>query len=94
MQQPPPYPNYPPHVDDYDDEINLLDYVIVLLKYKWLIFGIVFTTGVAAVIISLMLPNIYRSEATIMPRKQEKSAASSLSTVTGELPPPPEPIVV
>jgi hypothetical protein len=34
MQQPPPYPNYPPHVDDYYDEINLLDYVIVLLKHK------------------------------------------------------------
>ena len=63
MQQPPPYPNYPPYEYE-EDEINLLDYVIVLLKYKWLIFGIVFITGVAAVIISLMLPNIYRSEAT------------------------------
>jgi uncharacterized protein involved in exopolysaccharide biosynthesis len=83
MQQPPPYPNYPPYEEE--EEINLLDYVIVLLKYKWLIFGIVFVTGVAAVIISLMLPNIYRSEATIMPRQQEKSAASSALSALGGL---------
>ena len=85
MQQPPPYPNYPPHVDDYDDEINLLDYIIVLLKYKWLIFGMVFVSGVAAVIISLMLPNIYRSEATIIPRQQDKSATSSALSALGAL---------
>ena len=84
MQQPPPYPNYPPHEYE-EDEINLLDYVIVLLKYKWLIFGIVFVTGLAAVIISLMLPNIYRSEATIMPRQQKKSAASSALSALGGL---------
>ena len=85
MQQPPPYPNYPPHVDDYDDEINLLDYFIVLLKHKWLILGIVFVTGLAAVIISLMLPNIYRSEATIIPRQQEKAATSSALAALGAL---------
>jgi uncharacterized protein involved in exopolysaccharide biosynthesis len=85
MQQPPPYPNHPPHLDNYDDEINLLEYVIVLLKYKWLIFGIVFATSVAAVIISLMLPNIYRSEATIIPRQQEKSEISSALSALGAL---------
>jgi uncharacterized protein involved in exopolysaccharide biosynthesis len=84
MQQPPPYPNYPPYEYE-EDEINLLDYVIVLLKYKWLIFGIVFAAGVAAVIISLMLPNIYRSEATIIPRQQEKSATSSALSALGAL---------
>ena len=78
----PPYPDYPPYEED---EINLLDYVIVLLKYKWLILGIVFVTGVAAIIISLMLPNIYRSEATIIPRQQEKSATSSALSALGAL---------
>jgi uncharacterized protein involved in exopolysaccharide biosynthesis len=78
-----PYGEYPPYVDE--DEINLLDYFIVLLKYKWLIFGIVFLTGLAAVIISLMLPNIYRSEATIIPRPQEKSGASSALSALGAL---------
>jgi uncharacterized protein involved in exopolysaccharide biosynthesis len=84
MQQPPPHPPYPQYGYE-EDEINLLDYVIVLLKHKWLIFGIVFVTGLAAVIISLMLPNIYRSEATIMPRQQEKSAASSALSALGGL---------
>jgi len=77
------YPDYPPYVEE--DEINLLDYFIVLLKHKWLIFGIVFAIGVAAVIISLMLPTIYRSEATIIPRQQEKSATSSALSALGAL---------
>jgi uncharacterized protein involved in exopolysaccharide biosynthesis len=83
-EQYPGYPPYPPYEYE-DDEINLLDYVIVLLKYKWLILGIVFATGVAAVIITLMLPNIYRSEATIIPRQQEKSPASSALSALGAL---------
>ena len=87
MQQPPPHSPYPPYPpNEYeDDEINLLDYVIVLLKHKWLIFGIVFATGVAAVIISLILPNIYRSEAIITPRQQEKSPTSSALSALGAL---------
>jgi uncharacterized protein involved in exopolysaccharide biosynthesis len=84
MQQPPPHPPYPQYEYE-DDEINLLDYVIVLLKYKWLILGIIVVTGVAALIISLMLPNIYRSEATIIPRQQEKSATSSALSALGAL---------
>jgi uncharacterized protein involved in exopolysaccharide biosynthesis len=76
-----PHPDYPPYIEE--DEINLLDYVIVLLKYKWLILGIVFVAGVAAVIISLNLTNIYRSEATIIPRQQEKSATSSALSALG-----------
>jgi len=77
-QTPPPY-MYPP-----EDEINLLDYLIVLLKHKWFIIAIVFVAGVASVIYSLQLTNIYRSEATIAPRKEEKTAASStLSALRG-----------
>ncbi len=85
MQQPPPHPPYPQSEYDYEDEINLLDYVIVLLKHKWLICGIVFAAGVAAGIISLNLPNIYRSEATIIPRQQQKSATSSALSALGAL---------
>jgi uncharacterized protein involved in exopolysaccharide biosynthesis len=66
-----------------DEEINLLDYLVVLLKHKWLIFGIVFATGIAAIIISIRLPNIYRSEATIIPKQQEKSATSSALSALG-----------
>ncbi len=77
-QTPPPY-MYPP-----EEETNLLDYLIVLLKYKWLIIAMVFVAGVASVIYSLQLTNIYRSEATIIPRKGEKTATSStLSALRG-----------
>ena len=71
--------NYPP----YEDEINLLDYVIVLLKHKWMIFFLVFIAGVAAVIYSLRLPEIYRSESTIVPIGQEKASLSSRLSALG-----------
>jgi len=68
-----------------EDEINLLDLVIVLLKRKWVIIGMVFCVGVISVVVSLALPNIYRSQATIVPREQEKSTASSALSALGGL---------
>ena len=74
----------PQHVPQYpDDEINLLDYLIVLLKHKWRIAYIVIIAGIIAVIYSVRLPNIYRSEATIIPRQEEKSQTSTLSALRG-----------
>jgi len=82
QQQIPPTP--PPYMYPPEDEINLLDYLIVLLKYKWLIISMVFVASVASVIYSLQLTNIYRSEATIAPRQEEKTATSStLSALRG-----------
>ena len=52
----------------------MLDYFIVLFKHKWLIIGLVLLAGLAAVFFSLRMTNIYRSEATIVPRQEEKSA--------------------
>ena len=82
MEQRPPEqrvpPEYPPPYYPYpyepEDEINLLDYFIVLFKHKWLIIGLVFLAGLAAVFFSLRMTNINRSEATIIPRQEEKSA--------------------
>jgi len=81
--QQPSYPQYPPYPEE--DEINLLDYVVVLLKHKLLIIGVVFIAGLATVIVTLMLPNIYRSEATIISRQQEESSASSALSALGAL---------
>ena len=63
---------YPPGMPE-EDEINLLDLFIVLLKHKVMILCVVFLAGVAALVISLQMPNVYRSEATIAPTTQEKS---------------------
>jgi uncharacterized protein involved in exopolysaccharide biosynthesis len=56
-----------------EDEINLLDLFIVLLRHKVMILSVVLLAGVAAVAISLQMTNIYRSEATIAPTTEEKT---------------------
>ena len=82
QQQIPPTP--PPYMYPPEEEINLLDYLIVLFKYKWLIICMVFIASVASVYYSLQLTNIYRSEATIASRQEEKTATSStLSALRG-----------
>jgi uncharacterized protein involved in exopolysaccharide biosynthesis len=82
---PAPYPPgyYPPYDDE--DEISLVDLFMVLLKRKWLIIGLVFLTGVAAVLISLQMTNLYRSEATIAARQQEQSSTRALTGALGGL---------
>src|SRR3972149_4139840 len=45
-----------------EDEINLLDYLIVLLKRKKLIIGITLGVAIMTAIISLILPPIYMAE--------------------------------
>ena len=66
-----------------EDEINLLDLFMVLVRHKMLIIGLVFLTGVAAVFYSLKLTNIYRSEATIAPRGEENASRNPLSRLGG-----------
>lgn len=51
-----------------EEEISLLDYLMVLVRHKRLIVAMVFFAGVASVVISLSMTNIYRSDATIAPR--------------------------
>jgi uncharacterized protein involved in exopolysaccharide biosynthesis len=78
----PPIPDYVPGMTVDEDEINLLDLFIVLLKHKVMIFSVVVLAGIAAVVISLRMPNVYRSEATIAPTTQEK-AGGGLAALGG-----------
>jgi uncharacterized protein involved in exopolysaccharide biosynthesis len=59
-----------------EDEINLLDLFIVLLKHKVMIFCVVLLAGILAIVISMQMPNIYRSEITIAPTTQEKTGGA------------------
>ena len=77
----PPLAQAYPYVEE--DEINLLDLLLVLLKHKWLIFIMVFLSGAAAVIISLNMTNIYRSQATITPREEEKNSSIAIPSLGG-----------
>jgi hypothetical protein len=56
---------------DEEDEINLLDLLIVLLRHKFFIIGMVFAAGIGAVLMTSGKERTYRSEATIVPRAQE-----------------------
>ena len=58
------YPqNYPP----YEDEINLIDYLKVLWKWKWLIIAGTLICAVVAAVISLQMPKIYEVSTVIEP---------------------------
>lgn len=57
-----------------DDEINLLDYLIVLLKRKKLIIGITLGAAIITAIISLIMSPVYRAETKILPPQQSGSS--------------------
>ncbi|MGC8617077.1 MAG: GumC family protein [Desulfurella sp.] len=60
-----------------DDEINLLDLFIVLLKHKKLIFSITFGVAVLSIIISLLMTPVYEAKTTLMPPQGAESSLSS-----------------
>jgi uncharacterized protein involved in exopolysaccharide biosynthesis len=70
---------------------NLLDYLTVFLKRKVLILSVAFITGLAAMVITFTMPDIYRSESTIMPRPRDEDPAAGVSPlqdfvgITGEI---------
>jgi len=64
-----------------EDEINLLDYLIVLLKRKKLVIGITLgAAAITAIIVFIMTP-IYRAETRILP-PQTGSSSIALSMLT------------
>lgn len=71
-----------------EDEINLIDYLIVLLKWKKLIIGITLATLVITAITALVMPKIYRAESRILPPRQNGAgmAAHLLSQAGGAVP--------
>jgi len=79
-----PYPYAGPYVEE-NDERNLLDLFLVLVKHKVMIIAVVVITGIAAVIISLLMQNVYGSEATISLRPEEKGSSFSLPGALGGL---------
>jgi uncharacterized protein involved in exopolysaccharide biosynthesis len=68
-----------------EDELNLLDLLLVLVKNKWLILGPCAATFVLTCVITLLQPNIYTARARILPPQQEKSGLSGMSGGMGDL---------
>jgi uncharacterized protein involved in exopolysaccharide biosynthesis len=65
-----------------DDEINLRDYWRVLVRRRFLIFGMTCLAAVATAIFTLLQPNIYQSKATLMPLGK---SGGGLGAALGEL---------
>lgn len=59
-----PYHNNYPH---QEDEINLIDYLRVLWKWKWLIIAGTLVCAIIAAIISVQMPKIYEISMVIEP---------------------------
>ncbi len=71
--------------EEFDDEINLLDYIRILYKYKILISSIIIVSVITTVITSLLAIEIYQSTAAIIPAspQQERSELSALASRFG-----------
>ena len=70
----------------HDGEMDLRELFHVLWAGKWLIASITFSAAVIAVIVALMLPNIYRAEALLAPNDQKGAGGlSALATQFGGL---------
>ena len=67
------------------EETNIFNVLLVLAKHKRLVLGFPFGVAILAVIISLLMPNVYTGRAVIMPPQQQSSAASILLGQLGAL---------
>ena len=61
-----------------DDEINLLEYLLVIVKHKKMIFLTCLLTFILTCGITLLMPNIYTSTARILPSQNDKGGFSSM----------------
>jgi tyrosine-protein kinase Etk/Wzc len=65
-----------------DDEINLMDLVMVVVKHNRFIIKLTGSVAVLAIIYALLQPNIYTAKTVILPPQQ---GASSMSAMLGQL---------
>ena len=68
-----------------DDEINLMDLLLVIAKHNRFIIKLTLLVAIVAVIVSLLMSNIYTGKTVILPPQQGASAASMLLGQLGGL---------
>ncbi|MDE2310535.1 MAG: lipopolysaccharide biosynthesis protein, partial [Betaproteobacteria bacterium] len=61
-----------------EDEINLLDLLLVVAKHNRFILKLTGGAAILAVIVSLLMPNIYTGKTVILPPQQSSSSAASM----------------
>ena len=71
------------HLNDFDDEIDHRELFYVLWEGKWIIVSLTTFVSIAAVIYSLLLPNIYESKALLVPVNSSSSISGALRSYSG-----------
>src|SRR5579864_1051572 len=67
------------------ERADLLDRLIVLVKWKLLIFTIVFVSAILAIVMAWRTPNQYTAVTKIMPPQQGQSMAAAVLNQLGPL---------
>jgi len=68
-----------------EDEIDLLEYWNVIWKRKKMILSVSFAAALLAVVISLLMPNIYKAQVLLAPVGSDESKSGGLSAALGGL---------
>src|SRR3989338_1051993 len=71
-------------IQDFEEEINLIDYLRILKKRRKMIFNLFLASVVITAIVSLFMTKIYRAEATLMPIDAGRGLSSSPLTSAAE----------
>ncbi len=53
--------------EQFEDEIELMDYLLVIWKWKYLIVAGILICAVAAGVISFLMPKVYRIDMVVRP---------------------------
>ena len=71
------------HPNDLEDEIDLRELFYVLLEGKWIIVSLTAFVSIIGVIYSLLLPNIYQSNAMLVPVNSSSGISGALGSYSG-----------
>ncbi len=63
------------------DEIDLMDYVIVIFKSKWLIFGVFLVAVITAIVLSSVMTKVYKIDTSLEIGVTRKQVAAGLSNL-------------
>ncbi|MFS2023582.1 Wzz/FepE/Etk N-terminal domain-containing protein [Massilia sp. CT11-137] len=69
--------------NDMQDEVKVVDLLIVLAKHKRLLLGLPIVGAVLAAVVAMILPPVYRANATLLPPQSSTSAAGALLSQLG-----------
>lgn len=68
-----------------DAGISLMDLLLTLAKHKKIILALPVLMGILGLVISLLMPNIYKANTKILPPQQSQSTASAMLSQLGGL---------